>query len=262
MRNIRISQSLIKELNKEGCQLAVKKMLEGERSEPTEAMLNGLYFEHYLIGGTRGGEVPEFKPLKNGNKPKAELDLIDLIDKSKELLTANDIKIDEVQPEYIYEDVVAHLDAVGSVRGEKCLIDIKWTGTREDDKWNGWGEPLMKEDAHIQAKHYVWTYMMATGQHLPFYFIVFGKSGWCKLIRFNCEQSALQEHESVINEARANIKQMIKDKFPYKAHLGLCSKCWYKKTCKSFSNHLEIESFDLGNDLFFIENDYKQSKRD
>ena len=245
MRNIRISQSLIKEVQKEGCELAVKKMLEGERTEPTEAMLSGLYFEHYLIGSTRGGEVPEFKALKSGNKPKAELDLIDLIDKSKDLLTANDIIIDEVQPEYIHKDIVAHLDAVGSVRGEKCLIDIKWTGTREDDKWNGWGDPLMKDEAHIQANHYTYTYMMATGKHLPFYFIVFGKSGWCKLIRFNCGESALQRHEGIINETRDKVNQMIKDKFKYEAHLGLCSKCWYKDTCKSFSNHLQIDKIEL-----------------
>ena len=87
--------------------------------------------------------------------------------------------------------------------------------------------------------------MMATGKHLPFYFIVFGKSGWCKLIRFNCGESALQRHEGIINETRDKVNQMIKDKFKYEAHLGLCSKCWFKDTCKSFSNHLQIDKIEL-----------------
>ena len=74
MMKVNISQSLIKLLDKTECAEEVKHYLQGTETKPSEAMLCGLYFEHYLIGGCRGGQVPTFKTLKSRAKPKAELD--------------------------------------------------------------------------------------------------------------------------------------------------------------------------------------------
>ena len=245
MRKINISQSLIKEVEKEGCIKAVQHFLDGTDTEPSDAMFAGLYFEHHLIGGCRGGQVPEFKALKSGAKPKAQTDLDELIERSKMIMAANEIVIDEVQPEYKFDDVVAHLDAVGSIRGKKCLIDVKWTATREDDRWNGWGNPSEKEEAHIQAVHYVWTYWMSQDEKLPFYFIVFGKSGWVKLIRFDISDNALLNHRDKIGMTRHRVKDMINKGFDYIPHYGQCSGCRYKNVCQDFTYKLEEEQLQL-----------------
>tara|TARA_Y100001963_G_scaffold157475_2_gene253816 strand:+ start:497 stop:1240 length:744 start_codon:yes stop_codon:yes gene_type:complete len=235
---VRISQSIIKEVEKNGCNLALKKYIERQPTKTSEAMLSGLYFEHYLIGATRDGELPEFKPLKSGAKPKAQLDLDDLIEKSKRIFTENNIIIEEQQPEYLHDDIVAHLDAVGTINGEKCIIDVKWTATRIDDKWIGWADPLNKEDAIIQAVHYVYTYLLCTGKKLPFYFLVFGKSGYVHSYRFEITDEKLERHAERINEVRKYLKEQIKNKFKHEAYHNDCITCRYKDNCKSFSFQL------------------------
>ena len=242
---VNISQSLIKLLDKTECAEEVKHYLQGTETKPSEAMLCGLYFEHYLIGGCRGGQVPTFKPLKSGAKPKAELDLIELIDKSKEILEANNIEILEVQPEYKFDDVVGHLDAIGTINGHKAIIDVKWTATREDDKWNGWADATFKEDAHIQALHYTWVFYMATGEMLPFYFLVFGKGGWVKLIHIDINIDLLDRHEDKINETRQKLKAIIDSKFESEPNIAMCGSCRYKNVCSKRSLKLKTEKIIL-----------------
>jgi len=237
MKNL-ISQSLIKEVEKEGCIKAVQHFLDGMETEPTDAMFAGLYFEHHLIGGCRGGKEPIFKALKSGAKPKAQIDLDGLIERSKMIMAENDIIIDEVQPEYKFDDAVAHLDAVGRIKGKKCLIDVKWTATKEDDRWNGWGNPSRKEDSFIQAVHYVWTYWMAKDEKLPFYFLVFGKSGWVKLIHYEVSDNDLLNHRERVGMTRHRVKDMINKKFKFEPHYGLCGGCRYKDICDDFTYKL------------------------
>jgi hypothetical protein len=252
MKKVNITQSLIKEIDKDGCSIAIKHFLSGTKTKPSEAMLCGLYFEHYLIGGCRGGQVPEFKALKNGNKPKAQTDLDELIKRSKHILEANNIIIHEVQPEYKSDDIVGHFDAMGEIDGEKCIIDVKWTATREDDKWNGWALPEAKTEAHLQATHYVYTYYLKTfsQERLPFYFLVFGKSGWIKKIRFNITKAALEQHDEKIREARAKLKAIIDNNFAYEPHFGQCSACRYKDSCDSFTYKLKTEEYEIDDSQF------------
>tara|TARA_Y100001937_G_scaffold23697_1_gene33772 strand:+ start:2849 stop:3604 length:756 start_codon:yes stop_codon:yes gene_type:complete len=243
--SILISQSLIKLLDRTECAEEVKHYLQGTKTAPSEAMLCGLYFEHYLIGGCRGGQVPEFKPLKSGAKPKAEMDLIQLINKSKEVLKANNIEIKEVQPEYIYEDIVGHFDAIGIVNGKEAIIDVKWTATRADDKWNGWGNINFKPDAHLQAIHYTYLYYLCKAKKLPFYFLIFGKSGWVKLIHVEISDEILQQHEIKINETRKLLKKIIESDFKSNPNMTMCGGCRYKNVCSKRSLKLEIETITL-----------------
>lgn len=246
MKNIQISQSIIKEVEKDSCKLALKKYIDRVAVPPSEAMLSGLYFEHHLIGATRDGKTPEFKPLKNGNKPKAQLDLDLLVENSRRVFIENNIEIHEQQPEYKFQDVVAHLDAVGVIDGEKCIIDVKWTATKEDQRYNGgWADVMIKEDALIQAVHYVYTYLMSEGKKLPFYFLVFGKSGWIKKIRLDIDDEKLQKHEERINETREFLQDQIKNNFKHEANYSTCLNCRYKESCKSFSYSLKTEQFDV-----------------
>jgi hypothetical protein len=253
MKKVNITQSLIKEIDKDGCSIAIKHFLSGTKTKPSEAMLCGLYFEHYLIGGCRGGQVPEFKALKNGNKPKAQTDLDKLIKRSKHILEANNIVIHEVQPEYKSDDIVGHFDAMGEIDGEKCIIDVKWTATKQDQKYNfGWADPTIKEDAHLQATHYVYTYYLTTfaQERLPFYFLVFGKSGWIKKIRFDITEAALMQHDEKIKETRAKLKAIIDNNFAYEPHFGQCSTCRYKDSCDSFSYKLKTEEYEIDDSQF------------
>ena len=67
-----ISQSAIRTFNDpEYCDILWEESyLNGWRSYPTKAMLHGLYFEQYVIGSTRGGEIYELPKLKNGSPSK------------------------------------------------------------------------------------------------------------------------------------------------------------------------------------------------
>ena len=239
MKEPLISQSIIKEVQKQGCKTALLHYINRVETKPSEAMLCGLYFEHHLIGGCRGGQVPEMPKSKTTGKPlKAQQDLDILIPKAAAIMEKNNIVITEVQPEYICGHIVAHIDAIGTIDGEECIMDVKWTATRHDDKWNGWAEPENKPEALLQATHYVYTYYVATGKLLPFYFLIFGKSGWVNAVRFNIGKKYLVQHEKVIDDTQAYLAEAINTNFKSDPHFGVCGACRYKDVCNKYSEKL------------------------
>jgi CRISPR/Cas system-associated exonuclease Cas4 (RecB family) len=241
-----ISQTIIKEILKEDhCPLAVKNILEGIETEPSEAMLCGQYFEYHLIGGCRGDKVPEFKALKSGNKPKAELDLIKQIEEARPILEDNGVVITEVQPEVKFDDCVGHLDAVGTFKGTKVLFDLKWTATRYDDKWNGFADLDKRDDLKIQAAHYQWLYYQANGEELDFYFLVFGKSGWVRFIKIPFQKDLMDAHEYLIHETRFKLRDMANKRYKATPTQAKCHSCRYKDTCNKKTNKVEVEEFTI-----------------
>lgn len=124
---------------------------------------------------------------------------------------------------------------------EKSIIDVKWTKTKKDDWRNGWGDPETKEDAKIQAAHYIKLYFEKYGVLIPFYFIVFGDEGWIKVLRYRITDSSLAEHE----ELELNVQEMVDDfqkkGFPARPEFNRCLDCPFAEVCTERSLLPEIE---------------------
>jgi len=96
-----ISQSLINEmLRQQGyCGHYLNEVYNnGFSPDPSDAMMDGLYFEQGVIGSTRDHTPMELPKLKSGEKSKRERDLDDLIKWTSLVLAKNEIKIQNIQP--------------------------------------------------------------------------------------------------------------------------------------------------------------------
>ena len=83
--SFKISQSALRDFyDDEVCQIKWEEnYVNGYRSQPTAAMLDGLVFEQNVIGLSRGGEVYEIPKGKTGKPLKRETDLLKLAAESK-----------------------------------------------------------------------------------------------------------------------------------------------------------------------------------
>ena len=225
-----ISQGMLRDFQKvrekELCSLKWHSMYLGSHKfTPTESMLAGLVFEQQVIGMSRGGEVYNFPKLKSGKDSKIEIDINNLSIFAKETLITLDMKLLEVQPEWKVDDLIGHPDALITFKGEKAIMDLKYTATKEDDsaRWNpfAWGRDLEYKD-YSQAVQYVEMYYRMTGEYLPFFFLVFGKSGWVKLISIDVSKAALLEHSDKLDAFKEDVKHF---EFEGSSSYSECRKC-------------------------------------
>lgn len=190
-----------------------------EKFIPTDSMLNGLVFEQQVIGMSRGGEVYTFPKLKNGKESKREIDIAILSKFAKETINKLGIELLDVQPEWETDKLIGHPDALINwtcENGEKhkAILDLKFTATKEDDsaRWNpfAWGKDLEYKD-YSQAIHYVEMYFRMTKEYLPFFYLVFGKSGWVKFINIDITAQSMQQYNKTLDLAAEEIKDFTSD---------------------------------------------------
>lgn len=248
---MKISQSLIKEVQRpDHCPKQVYySFIEGkELFEPSEAMIIGRYFESELLGACRGGEKQEPRYLKNGNIAKPFLDCSELVEFAR--LTFRNMGIDleahdtRVQYDMESETLKGAIDLVAKdIEGDGLAnYDVKWTGTKEDDRWNGWADPESKEDAIIQATHYTLVTYEATGEWRPFYFLVFGKDKWVKIIRYKISEEALSIHKKRISYTAARISEYHKNNYKGNGSLNKCVSCPFYEACEDRAEMPQIET--------------------
>jgi len=155
----------------------IHEFVRGIESPSSDVQLRGLVFEWELIGGCRGGKRPELPKSKakgrEGTALKEERDLIQLAAESKELIKALNYEVVEVQPEWLHDDLEAHPDAIAIIDGRKCIVDVKYTETAEDDYRNGWAD--LDSKSNIQPVHYVYMGKLIYGEYMPFYYWIFGR---------------------------------------------------------------------------------------
>lgn len=251
MSKFKISQSALKSFfDTSVCDLKWEEMyLNGYRTEPSAAMLDGLVFEQHVIGFSRGGEVYEIPKGKTGKPLKRETDLLKLAEISKQTMQDLDIELIDVQPHWEVGDLVGHPDALIKYKGELALMDLKYTGVREDEKcrWNpfAWGQIVDPQTGEIykdfkQALHYVEMYYQTHGVYLPFFYLVFGKSGWCKFIFIDISANALNEYRDLLERFRIEFKNF-KPK-PINNY-EICRKCTI--LCDKRTNKPNIETIKL-----------------
>lgn len=245
-----ISQSLIKEVLKhDHCpRLIYLSFIEGkEIRQPSEAMILGRYFESELLGACRGGEKQEPRYLKGGGKAQPFIDVDINVQDARILFDKLGIKINGVQ-EYIKAGgLSAALDLLTNdfQSDGQAIYDVKWTATAEDDRWNGWANIENKEDAIIQARHYVLAMYNETGKWLPFYFLIFGKSGWAKIIQVKMSPAAIETHKQLIANTAATIKEYALNNYEGRGSYNKCMSCFFSIDCKNKVEIPEIEILTL-----------------
>lgn len=200
----------------------------GKRSKPTQAMLEGLVFEEELIGSARGHEKVDAPKQKNGEPYKWERDVRGLANKGKKLMKDMGIKIVDVQPEWVYDGMVYHLDAIMEYNGELAVLDVKFTSTRVDEAGKyGWGDPTLLD--HTQAIHYTLGSIHHYDRPLPFYYIVFGKSGWVKFIQVKVSKETMVQHVEVVKRLMDYMANDF-EPTPTKSY-NKCARCLLRTVC-------------------------------
>ena len=189
--------------------------LNGYRSKPSPAMLDGLVFEQKVIGMSRGGEVYEIPKGKTGKPLKRETDLLALAEKSKVMMHDLGIELVDVQPEWETDELIGHPDALIKYKGELAIMDLKYTAIKEDDncKWNpyAWGNLVDENTGEVykdftQAIHYIEMYYQMHGIYLPFFYLIFGKSGWCKFIMIEPTHETLEKYRNKLKRFKEDLK--------------------------------------------------------
>ena len=209
---MKISQGMIRDFyNEDYCKTKFESIyFKNHKLQMSDAMLNGLVFEQKVIGMSRGGEIFSFPKLKNGKDSKREIDINELSEFAKETIKKLDIKLLDIQPEWETDELIGHPDALIEWNGEKCILDLKFTSTKEDDscRWNphAWGKDMEYKD-FTQAIHYVEMYYRMTGEYLPFFYLVFGKSGWVKFINVDISAESMIDHNNKIKKFKKDIKK-------------------------------------------------------
>lgn len=127
---------------------------------------------------------------------------------------------------------------------KKAIYDVKWTKTKADDWRFGWGDPDTKEDAKIQALHYVKRYFEKYKVYPPFYFIIFGDEGWIKVLRYRVTPSGLMEHEELEDKTQIIIDDLQKKNFPALPLFNRCLGCDFANICNDRSLLPEIEEVE------------------
>lgn len=245
-----ISQSLMNNVFSVNCPQAIKlRYIDKVSTEQSEAMKRGLYFEWLLLGQS-SQEAPQLEKLKNGGKSQAEKDIDDLAviaRRTLELLGINMGKID-TQMRLEHDGMSGIIDMIANDienPDRLAIYDIKYTETKYDDRWNGWADLDNKPDSKRQARHYIHLYHLIHGKYLPYYFIVFGKSGWCRVIKCVMTAENLAMHMAEIETVKSNLYSWERLKWPAIPSYDKCRDCYVSEHCASFKATPDVEQYEV-----------------
>lgn len=247
---MKISQSTIKdyfrENTDEGCMHRFKlKYVDGIKPEETDeltAFKKGQLFEFHAIGATRDGSgEPATKKNQNGATPKPVADIMLMAEYAKEIMRKMNIELTAVQPTLETEDRIGHPDAFCKIpdMGE-AILDIKYTETKADDRFRGWGDPASMD--HTQAKDYVDLYRLTNGKALPFFYLVFGKDGWIKPVRIRITHETLDFHRQSVIHLKSVLKS---EKYLPTKSFNTCMDCDFIKLCNKKKSIPTIETVEI-----------------
>lgn len=248
---ILISQSLIKAYDKVKrgamCPLRFDALYVSKtaKSEPSEAMRLGHYFEYIATGNLpKEGYTPEPVLLKSGaNAGKPNADYARAIAQAENFkadlaalgftIKAKGVKL--MHP--VEEDIVGEADLLAEHKtlGE-CLIDLKYSGLI-NNKWDelGWEEPEYKTAHMIQAVHYKFI------KRIPFFFAVYSSANdWeRKWLRIEVDPDQMTSHYALIQAVRSELASRNFQPVP---DFKQCLKCEIADICKKRRTVPEIET--------------------
>jgi len=205
---------------------AYLRYVEKRYTEPSLAMIKGNLFEYLLIGSTVTGQVPEMPKLVKGGMSADEIAVRELVVWAKPVLEKMNFIKETVQETEIFEDCKMVKDVQGSILDTEAIIDIKYTDTKEDDRWQGWGGDMkdMEYWDFTEPIHSIYIHLMNTGELLPFIWLVFGKGKWIKPFKIEVSRETCELHGERIAKVR---KQIENNEFEPCNNFSTCNKCDY-----------------------------------
>lgn len=211
MKKIKISQSLIKDLEKyfagEQCgRLVYNKYVSGVLTEPSDSMALGQYFEFKATGALpKGGKEPQPETTQKGELTAAYKRAESNAAFFKKLCEEMGIVILKAGEYGEKNGMNGTRDIKALWNGETITIDLKYSGLI-DNKYEemGWGDLYGKNDRGKQYWHHSiqaaqYTYIFGN----PFYFWVWnpGKEGENIMIKMEIDEQQLLDHEQVAKDA-------------------------------------------------------------
>jgi len=207
---MKVSQSALRDFyNEDFCKVKWEEMyINNYRTKPTAAMIDGLFFEQNVIGESRGGEVYNIPKLKTGKPSKRETDLLKLSKFAKQTIKDLEIELIDVQPEWSSKELIGHPDALIKYKGELAILDLKYTAIKETEsaRFNPYAWSDLEYKDFSQAIHYIELYKQMYDIYLPFFYLVFGKSGWVKFICIDLTKKSLDEYKDKIKRFQQDFK--------------------------------------------------------
>lgn len=230
------------------CPYAIKlEYLDKQRSEPSDIMKRGHYFEWCVIGDS-SSEAPQLDKLKNGGKSQAEKDIDDLAVIAKRTLEGFGIKDLTTQVRLEVDGMSGYIDMIArdlSDPNRFAIYDIKYTETRYDDRWQGWADIENRPSAKRQARHYIYLWHKMHGEYLPYYFIIFGKSGWCRIIKCVVSVESLTIHEREIEVVSNMLTQWKKEGWKPQPGYEKCRDCRVAQFCEHYQTLPDVELAEI-----------------
>jgi len=247
----KISQSLMKSyvdyLNEKECGIVFKgKYIDKDpdaQTEPTEAMLTGIYFEYLCTGALpKSGEIPEPEMSYKGTareKMAAPYERALLSSRNfKKIIDHYGIKIKNVGLYLQHDEINGVIDIHAEWDGRDVFIDLKYSGLI-DDKWSdsGWDTDSlhMKDSLMVQGVHYKLLAEKCLGIYdIPFYYFVFSSKDPddIKIIRQEVDETKMQNHVVAIHNVLGRLRNDISNGFTPLPSLKRCKSCGLAPKCQ------------------------------
>ena len=234
----KLSNSLIRSVLTTRCEYFIKLSLDGVRSDPTPSMLNGLVFEHELLGQTvRKEEEPHFPLLKNGNISKVETDIRNRAQEVKAMFP--EIGIEPIKVQYYLENehYKGHPDLLAKVNGVESVIDVKFTKLKLTDRYLGWAE-MEEKLSGVEFQHIIYPLL---DNMKPFYYLIVSPS-WIRFVKVENSQESLDYFLSVADDVRKRIERMT---FEPLDDYNNCNSCFLKEKCDKRATIPNVEIIQL-----------------
>lgn len=208
---------------------------------PTDAMKEGIYFEYLCTGALpRNNEIPQPEVNTKGELTPAYKRIKEASNLFKKVISHYKIKIDSIGLVLEDENKNGIIDILAEWNGEKCIIDLKYSGLL-DDKWNnlGWNTETLstKDDLMIQGVHYKILAEDILGiKDIPFYYFVFNSKNPTdmKIIKQIVQDDRKYLHRTDIDKIKNELEQLMyhpKAFQPYPDYRQ-CKDCPLFSTCE------------------------------
>lgn len=222
------------------------------RSEPTKAMLMGLFFEQLILGVK--DKVISIPKLKNGNESTDEKRVREQASKiirdvfpqyGIDLKNPSSKSFQRFEIEFKEDDLVlvGEFDLISEINDPElgkidAIIDLKLTKNinYENYQENGtkmwsWRYPHNRD--HTQAYLYSYVYALLFGKQAKFYYLVsdYKTSPEHLFIRKKVGEMEYVELQNSIKETVSKIDDYNKNGWPYKPSWENCKNCPLKNVC-------------------------------
>lgn len=245
-----ISQSLMNIVLDNPCPHQIKlQWVDKVHVEPSESMKRGSYFEWLLLGDS-SSEAPQLEKLKSGGKSQAEKDIDALADLAKTLFVKMGIDMSTATTQIRLESdgLSGVIDMIANDIEDKtkfAIYDIKYTETKYDDRFSGWADIETKINSKRQARQYIYLWNKVYGVYLPYYFIVFGKTGWVRVIKCLVTKESLSLHENEIQVVKNQLLNWENLDYPAVSSYTRCTNCRVMEQCKYAKLIPEVEVVEV-----------------